>query len=240
MCLCNSCNTAIIDRTAKFIAQTQDPRKFEDKIRETQRQDPKFSFLNSADPYNAYYRHRMEKVARGEVDDEPAAEKEGGKEAEQEVPEREIDRGLEPPTPEFIYDEVNISAIDMYVLLDPQKDSCFNFCIYCRDTMKLTALFTARRGRSFLAALSAKEGRNYQFDFLRPTHSLFGYFNHLVEQYSKIILPSKEMLEKVKERAQPSYRWTELEIARKRARWEQVKREQDKKRESDKEAEARA
>ena len=106
--------------------------------------------------------------------------------------------------------------------------------------MKLTALFTARRGRSFLATLSAKEGRNYQFDFLRPTHSLFGYFNQLVEQYSKVILPPKEMLDTLKERAEPSHRWTDLELARKRARWEQVKREQDKKRESDKEAEASA
>lgn len=106
--------------------------------------------------------------------------------------------------------------------------------------MKLTALFTARRGRPFLAALSQREGRNYQFDFLRPNHSLFSYFNRLVEQYSKVILPGKEVLEQLKERAEPSYRWTDLELARKRARWEQVKREQHKKRESDKEAEAGA
>jgi len=162
----------------------------------------------------------MEKVARGEVDDEQVVEKDGGAQEETEkAPEKEIDRGLEPPTPEFIFDEVNISAIDM-------------------DIMKLTALFTAQRGRSFLAALSSREGRNYQFDFLRPTHSLFGYFNRLVEQYSKVILPSREMLEELKERAEPSYRWKDLELGRKRARWEQVKREQDKKRESDKEAEA--
>ena len=69
-----------------------------------------------------------------------------------------------------------------------------------RDIIKLTALFTARRGRPFLAALSAREGRNYQFDFLRPTHSLFGYFNRLVEQYSKVLLPSKEMLAQLKDR----------------------------------------
>lgn len=112
--------------------------------------------------------------------------------------------------------------------------------LWFRDIMKLTALFTARRGRSFLAALSSREGRNYQFDFLRPTHSLFSYFNRLVEQYSKVILPSKEVLQQLKERSEPSHRWQDLEIAKKRARWEQVKREQDKKRESDKEAEAGA
>ena len=97
--------------------------------------------------------------------------------------------------------------------------------------MKLTALFTARRGRSFLAALSTKEGRNYQFDFLRPTHSLFGYFNRLVDQYSKVLHPAKETLQQLKERTQEGAKWKELEVARKRARWEQVKREREKKRE---------
>lgn len=28
--------------------------------------------------------------------------------------------------------------------------------------------------------------RNYQFDFLRPQHSLFNYFTKLVEQYTKV------------------------------------------------------
>ena len=61
----------MIDRTAQFVARSANPPQFEDKIRENQRQDPKFSFLNPADPYHAYYRHRMEKVVRGEVDEEP-------------------------------------------------------------------------------------------------------------------------------------------------------------------------
>ena len=106
--------------------------------------------------------------------------------------------------------------------------------------MKLTALFTARRGRNFLASLSAKEGRNYQFDFLRPTHSLFGYFNRLVDQYSKVLHPSKETLGQLKERTKEGTRWKDLEVARKRARWEQVKREKEQKREDDKEAERSA
>jgi splicing factor 3A subunit 1 len=103
--------------------------------------------------------------------------------------------------------------------------------------MKLTALFTARRGRSFLANLSAREGRNYQFDFLRPTHSLFGYFNRLVDQYTKILHPNKDVLGQIKERTQDGGRWKTLEIARKHAKWERNKREKDKKRQDDQEAE---
>ncbi|KAI0747909.1 Pre-mRNA splicing factor PRP21 like protein-domain-containing protein [Daedaleopsis nitida] len=210
---------SVIDRTASFVARSANPPQFEEKIRENQRQDPKFAFLNPADPYHAYYRHRMDKVKSGEVEEEtPAPGKDAEKDEEKPVDVVPVDVGEEPPIPEFIMSIPNITAIDL-------------------DIIKLTALFTARRGRPFLAALSAREGRNYQFDFLRPTHSLFGYFNRLVEQYSKVLLPSKETIAQLKERTRDGARWNDLEVARKRARWEQFKREQDKKREDDKEEE---
>lgn len=103
--------------------------------------------------------------------------------------------------------------------------------------MKLTALFTASRGREFLAALSTKEGRNYQFDFLRPTHNLFGYFNRLVEQYTKVLHPQKDMLEALQRRSDEGAKWIELEKIRKYAKWERYKREIDLKRQHDHEAE---
>ena len=71
-------SAAVIDRTAAFVARSANPPQFEEKIRENQRQDPKFAFLNSADPYHAYYRHRMDKVVRGEIE-EGTAPKEGEK-----------------------------------------------------------------------------------------------------------------------------------------------------------------
>lgn len=46
-----------------------------------------------------------------------------------------------------------------------------------RDILRLTALFAARSGTQFTRELAGRESRNYQFDFLRPSHSLFGYFN---------------------------------------------------------------
>ncbi|KAJ8517550.1 hypothetical protein ONZ45_g5272 [Pleurotus djamor] len=208
---------SVVDRTAQFVARSANPPQFEDKIREGQRSDPKFSFLNPADPYHAYYRHRIEKVMRGEALDDGPQEK-VDKEATQGQQAEPIDFGVEPPAPEFVMDLPNISAIDL-------------------DIMKLTALFTARRGRNFLASLSAREGRNYQFDFLRPTHSLFGYFNRLVEQYTKVLYPNKEMLEQLKDRSQEGARWQRLEAAKRHAKWERTKREQDKKRQDDQEAE---
>lgn len=118
--------------------------------------------------------------------------------------------------------------------------SPFTLIYVYRDIMKLTALFTARRGRQFLATLSEKEGRNYQFDFLRPTHSLFAYFNRLVEQYTKVLYPNKESVEQLKERTKKGARWELLEKARRHAKWEKNRQEKEKKRQDDQEAERSA
>ena len=229
-------HTAVIDRTATFVVKSANPTHFEDRIRENQRQDPKFSFLHPTDPYHAYYRDRLEKVAKGEVDDEDAP-KEGKEPMDQPVEKPVVDMGKEPPVPQFILDWPNISAVDLCVSY-PRAPVLRDLPVHdSSDIMKLTALFTARRGHSFLAALSAREGRNYQFDFLRPNHSLFGYFNRLVDQYSKIINPSKDALESFSVRTDPEDRWRTLDSARQHAKWAKVKEEQDKKRKDDQEAE---
>ena len=44
-----------------------------------------------------------------------------------------------------------------------------------------------------------KEAKNYQFDFLRPQHTLFQYFSKLVEQYNKVLIPSKLMRNKIRQ-----------------------------------------
>lgn len=209
---------SVIDRTAVFVARSANPPQFEDKIREGQRSDPKFSFLNPADPYHAYYRDKMDKVLQGDMSGEAIQEKEEkGTEGEATEPQI-LDIGLEPPAPVFTLDMPNVTSIDL-------------------DIIKMTALFTARRGHSFLNSLSMREGRNYQFDFLRPHHSLFGYFNRLVEQYTKVLFPDKEMLEQLKSRTSEGARWRTLEIAKRHAKWERTKREKDKKRQDDQEAE---
>lgn len=80
-----------------------------------------------------------------------------------------------PPEFEFIADPPSISAFDL-------------------DVVKLTAQFVARNGRQFLTQLMQKEQRNFQFDFLRPQHSLFNYFTKLVEQYTKVRQRCKEQI----------------------------------------------
>jgi splicing factor 3A subunit 1 len=110
------CSSAVIDRTALFVARSANPPLFEDKIREGQRSDPKFSFLNPLDPYHGYYRHRMEKISMGDLEDEYAPDK-GDRDGEKESPGSgtTVDVGQESPQPEFIMDLPNISSIDLYV-----------------------------------------------------------------------------------------------------------------------------
>lgn len=123
----------------------------------------------------------------------------------------------EPPPPfEFSDDPPTINAFDL-------------------DLIKLTAQFVAIHGRSFLTNLMAREQRNYQFDFLRPQHGMFTYFTQLIEQYSKILMPSKSFLtllekettdiksiiEKVRYRTE----WTRILEAEKRREEEEAERE---------------
>ena len=98
---------------------------------------------------------------------------------------KQVTKEQEPPPPkdppadfEFVADPPSISAFDL-------------------DVVKLTAQFVARNGRQFLTNLMNKEQRNYQFDFLRPQHSLFQYFTKLLEQYTKVLIPPKDLLKKL-------------------------------------------
>ncbi|EUC62137.1 Pre-mRNA splicing factor [Rhizoctonia solani AG-3 Rhs1AP] len=206
---------AIIDRTASFVARSSNPVQFEDKIRESQRNEPKFSFLNSADPYHAYYRHRIQKVEDGEEEPEAAPVK-------QDVPQETVAPiqapPKEPPAHEFVFDAPQVSAVDL-------------------DIIKLTALYTARRGRPFLNALMTREARNFQFDFLRPNHSLFSYFNNLVDQFTRVLRPPRQLLAKIALHATPEGKWDMLAEARERATYERWRRERERKKEDDQEAE---
>ncbi|CAH1762760.1 12771_t:CDS:10 [Entrophospora sp. SA101] len=114
----------IVDKTATFVARNG--IQFEERIRENEKHNTKFSFLNPNDPYHAYYQYKITETKEGKTQ------------------------------------------------------------------------FVARNGRQFMTALSQREQRNYQFDFLRPNHSLFNYFTKLVEQYTKVLIPPKNLNEKLK------------------------------------------
>ncbi|CAH1787515.1 unnamed protein product [Owenia fusiformis] len=176
----------IVDKTASFVARNGP--EFESRIRSNEINNPKFNFLQQNDPYHAYYQHKVKDFAEGKGQ-EPAAPKPGSmmmnlKSQQQELIELIIPKEP-PPEMEFVADPPSISAFDL-------------------DVVKLTAQFVARNGRQFLTNLMNREQRNYQFDFLRPQHSLFNYFTKLVEQYTKVLIPPKDLLNKLRKDAEAS------------------------------------
>jgi splicing factor 3A subunit 1 len=83
----------------------------------------------------------------------------------------EVERPKGPPEPpEFHFSArmPNISAQDL-------------------EVVRLTALFVAKNGRQFMTTLSQRETGNYQFDFLRPNHSLHNFFQRLIDQYTSLL-----------------------------------------------------
>ena len=55
------------------------------------------------------------------------------------------------------------------------------------DVVNLTALYSAALGASFVAALSARERSNPQFDFLKTVHPLHAYYTHVTTVYQRVM-----------------------------------------------------
>ncbi|KAI1475747.1 hypothetical protein K445DRAFT_65538 [Daldinia sp. EC12] len=152
----------ILEKTAGFVARNG--IAFEDRVREKEKNNPKFSFLSNADPYNPYYLWRLSEIKEGRGT-AVAAGRTGEAAA---VVEQKPAGPPKPPDFQFSARMPNISAQDL-------------------EVVKLTALFVAKNGRQFMTALSQREAGNYQFDFLRPNHSLHNFFQHLIDQYSMLL-----------------------------------------------------
>lgn len=176
----------IVDKTASFVARNGP--EFESRIRQNEVNNPKFNFLNPADPYHAYYQHKVKEFKEGKGQEPTVAKPSPASMAIKPV--SEPIKTIEPIVPKDPPPEFEFTA-------DPPSISAFDL-----DVVKLTAQFVARNGRQFLTNLMNREQRNYQFDFLRPQHSLFNYFTKLVEQYTKILIPPKDLINKLKKESQ--------------------------------------
>ncbi|CAJ0577979.1 unnamed protein product, partial [Mesorhabditis spiculigera] len=187
----------IVDKTANFVARNG--VEFENKIREKEAQNPRFSFLLPTDPYNAYYKHKVKELQEGKEEAPRIQVPEAVKEHVKKVAEA-ITRP--PPAHEFSDDPTTINAFDL-------------------DLIRLTALFVARNGRSFMTNLMNREMRNFQFDFLKPQHSNFQYFSRLVEQYTKVLIPSNTITKELSEQREKKRLLDDVD---KRVRWEKYQK----------------
>ena len=210
---------SIVEKTAGYVARNG--AVFEDRIREKEKHNPKFSFLSANDAFQPFYAWRLNEVREGRGTAVSA-----GRVGEAAVPaEPEKPKGpAAPPDFHFSARMPNISAQDL-------------------EVVKLTALFVAKNGRSFMTTLSQKETRNYQFDFLRPQHSLYQFFSRLVDQYTLLLqaasaegakaqsLRMQELEKNIKNR------FKILEAAKVRAAWAKFQEEQKQKKEEEAEKE---
>ncbi|KAG6038322.1 hypothetical protein E4U41_004344 [Claviceps citrina] len=151
----------ILEKTAGYVARNG--AVFEDRIRDKEAQNPKFSFLNPSDAYFAFYEWRLNEIKAGRGTD-IAAGRPGEAPAEPEKP-----KG--PPKPPDFEFSARMPRIN-------QKDL---------EVIRLTALFVAKNGRQFMTQLAQRESGNPQFQFLIPNHTFHNFFQHIVGQYTALI-----------------------------------------------------
>lgn len=187
---------SIVDKTAQFVARNGP--EFEKRILANEKNNVKFNFLNSTDPYHAYYQHRVSEfkvqlaapaggapAAGGAPKVEDGAQLPSAQEQADaiatEAPVKIPGKVLEPPEPE------------MYTVRLPESYAPVDL-----DIIKLTAQYVARNGKNFLTGLTSREHANPQFHFLKPAHSMFTFFTALADAYSKVLMPPKGLVDKLK------------------------------------------
>ena len=207
---------AIVEKTAGYVARNGPV--FEDRIRDKEQHNPKFSFLNPNDAYAAFYQWRLNEVREGRGTAVSA-----GRTGEAAAVETKPKGPAPPPEFQFSARMPNINAKDL-------------------DVVRLTALHVARKGKSWLTTLAQREATNYQFDFLRPQHSLYQYFTKLVDQYTLLLQTGPEGQKAEQKRIMELTRNVQdrfhfLDRAKRRSEWVKYQEAQKQKKEEEEEAE---
>lgn len=152
----------ILEKTAGYVARNG--AVFEDRIRDKEQANVKFSFLNPTDAYHDFYQWRLTEIRAGRGTD-VAAGRAGGDAA----PAPERPKG--PPKPADFHFSARMPRIG-------QKDL---------DVIRLTALFVAKNGRQWQTQLAQREAGNPQFQFLIPNHTFHNFFQHTIDQYTTLL-----------------------------------------------------
>jgi hypothetical protein len=156
----------LVDKTARTVAQRG--HELEELVKKNFIDNPKFSFLKYNDPYRPYFDQKVQEFKMGPTEGEMDLEGESGSQNER----RTV---RPPPETKFIYECGSVPVVD-------------------NDIIQHTAQFVAANGHKFLIALTEREKNNPQFEFLKPTHSMFPYFTSLIDSYSRIMsFPEKDL-----------------------------------------------
>jgi len=167
---------SIIDKTALFVIKNG--MFFAQKIRQQEQGNVKFSFLDPSSLYHPYYLAQLTKLAHSDTENKLLSS---------ELNVTDLDK---------LNDRIKESkSIQKPRILDQTQDTVTNgFLIHIppgltmleMDVMKLTAQFTAKKGKGFLTGLFRREQNSPKFAFIRPNNDLFHFFTVLVDSYHKI------------------------------------------------------
>ncbi|KAI3421650.1 uncharacterized protein J3R85_012002 [Psidium guajava] len=187
----------IVDKTAQFVAKNGP--EFERRIIANNAGNAKFNFLNSSDPYHAYYQHRLSEFrAQTQVSAQQTPQS-----ADSAVSESVPAAPVVQATAESIQSDILAQLKPARKVLEPPETEQYTVRLpegitgEELDIIKLTAQFVARNGKSFLTGLTSREINNPQFHFLKPTHSMFMFFTALADAYSKVLMPPKGLTDKL-------------------------------------------
>ena len=207
----------IIDEAATLVAE------YGNSVESQMQNDEKFSFIKKSDPYYMYYQAKItevqkllkEKIEKWKLEQSQKnnSELENNNQNEFLGKKRNNDNNdIEKETKELLenalkskiekikkdnnkllknYDNIPMPKPDMFTVLQP------NISGTELDIIKITAQFAAKNGQKFLTDLIKREKENPQFDFMKPQHTLFGYFTFLVGCYAKILNNKNEILPKI-------------------------------------------
>ncbi|KAL3817883.1 hypothetical protein ACJIZ3_003788 [Penstemon smallii] len=181
----------IVDKTSHFVAKNGP--EFEKRIIANNEGNAKFNFLRASDPYHAYYQHRL---SENRAQNQASAPSQPSDTPSESAPDVIDDTSAKPdPAAQFrpVRKVLEPPEAEQYTVRLPEGITGEEL-----DIIKLTAQFVARNGKSFLTGLTSRESTNPQFHFLRPTHSMFMFFTSLADAYSKVLMPSKGLTDKLR------------------------------------------
>ncbi|OMJ09356.1 Pre-mRNA-splicing factor [Smittium culicis] len=97
----------IIDKTAEYVAQSGPI--LEQRVRETEKNNSKFSFLNQNDPYHLYYQNQLTNFKTGQISESIKPDDNKAKEQENAL----VDTPIEPEPFYFSFPSSVLSAQDL-------------------------------------------------------------------------------------------------------------------------------
>lgn len=209
----------IIDKMARFVAKHGD--EFEAKVIATEKNNPKFSFVQANNHYHAYYQQQVRSLKEPPPSARPAAKEEV---VEEETAKEEADSNVAEGSAAskaeerktfldklrsggtIVAKEASAEAQKAQQKKPdkpPEKKFLLNLPQYAMlnaldlDIIKLTAQFVARNGDAFRAGIAQREMRNPQFDFMKLGHPAYHFFQTLVQSYTACLLPPRDATEKL-------------------------------------------